>query len=586
MKSFIEKYWAIALSIIFSICCFLFWTIEYPSHLLYSEQFQMFLFDNGYFMSKIALPGGLSEYIAEYLTQFYYYPAFGAFNITIILAAIQVIVWNIGKRMNASKLFYPISFLPSVTLWVFLMDENALLTFPVAILLSTAYILTYIYMKSRKVRLLFILLTSPILYWIAGPANIAFIGFAAIYELYSSFIKKEFFNGVFSLLGITIYGFVPSILLLGHLQYPSDRIMIGLSYYRFPDFFPIYIFMTEILIIVIAYIHILLPTIKKKRNVIALVEILVIALASYYYINKNYNTENEDIMNYDQMARNEQWQDIIKKAEEKAPTAPMSVTCLNLALGMTGQLGDRMFEFYQNGPEGLICKFKRHNSLILPTGEVFYHLGMINSAQRYTFEAMEAIPDYRKSVRCYKRLAQTNLINGQYKVAQRYLLALSKTLFYKEWAEKTLEQMKGNLNDDPEIARLRSFRYTEDFLYSEREVDTMLGLLFNHNYKNRMAFEYMMAYILENRDIKKFMDYFPMGQHANFQYIPKSYQEALVFAWTQSHKDFNGMPWQISSSVMSNIAGFAKIYFSGNRTDASLSYNYGNTYWYYLLCKK
>mgnify|MGYP000750805498 CR=1 FL=1 len=35
------------------------------------------------------------------------------------------------------------------------------------------------------------------------------------------------------------------------------------------------------------------------------------------------------------------------------------------------------------------------------------------------FEAMEAIPDYKKSGRAYMRLAETNLINGQYAVAAK-----------------------------------------------------------------------------------------------------------------------------------------------------------------------
>ena len=44
------------------------------------------------------------------------------------------------------------------------------------------------------------------------------------------------------------------------------------------------------------------------------------------------------------------------------------------------------------------------------------------------FEAMEAIPDYKKSGRAYMRLAETNLINGQYAVAAKYLRALQHYL--------------------------------------------------------------------------------------------------------------------------------------------------------------
>ena len=88
-------------------------------------------------------------------------------------------------------------------------------------------------------------------------------------------------------------------------------------------------------------------------------------------------------MKYDYLTRMKQWNQIIKAAENKEPNSPFSVTCLNLALAKTGQLGDRMFHFYQNGTEGLIPTFQRDFTSPLPTSEIFYHLGMINSSQRY-----------------------------------------------------------------------------------------------------------------------------------------------------------------------------------------------------------
>ena len=148
--------------------------------------------------------------------------------------------------------------------------------------------------------------------------------------------------------------------------------------------------------------------------------------------------DKEEAMEYDQLVRNKQWQEVIEKAEEKSPVSPFGVTCLNLALGKMGQMGDRMFEFYQNGTEGLLPEFQRDFTSPLPTSEAYYHLGMVNTAQRFTFEAMEAIPNFNKSGRCFKRLAETNLINGQYEVAAKYLRLLRKTIFYKDWAEDAM----------------------------------------------------------------------------------------------------------------------------------------------------
>lgn len=285
---------------------------------------------------------------------------------------------------------------------------------------------------------------------------------------------------------------------------------------------------------------------------------------------------------------NKQWQEIIEKAEEKSPVSPFGVTCLNLALGKTGQMGDRMFEFYQNGTEGLLPEFQRDFTSPLPTSEAYYHLGMVNTAQRFTFEAMEAIPNFNKSGRCFKRLAETNLINGQYEVAAKYLRLLRKTIFYRDWAEDAMTYLynEEKINAHKEWGWLRQIRYTEDFLFSSQETDIMLGLLYQHNHRNRMAFEYMLAYVLQQRDLERFMKYYPLGKHAGYDHIPRSYQEALIYVWTQTHKNFQGMPWSISPQVVRDVTEFARIYTSQQNARQMLEARFGSTYWNYLLLRK
>ena len=47
--------------------------------------------------------------------------------------------------------------------------------------------------------------------------------------------------------------------------------------------------------------------------------------------------------------------------------------------------------------------------------------------------------------------------------------------------------------------------------------------------------------------------------------IPRSYQEALVYVWTQSHPNFQGMPWSISPVVMKEVTEFALIMYALRR---------------------
>jgi hypothetical protein len=209
----------------------------------------------------------------------------------------------------------------------------------------------------------------------------------------------------------------------------------------------------------------------------------------------------------------------------------MSVADLNLALCQEGQLADRMYDFFQNGPEGLLPSFKRDFTLPLVTSEIYYYLGFVNTAQRYAFEAMESIPDYEKSGRVIKRLVETNLINGEYRVAYKYLKILQKTLFYRNFADRTMPLLWNEkaINTNPEYGWLRKCRPEKDFLFSEAEKDMMLGTVFVHYRKNRMAYEYLMAYYLLTNNMQGFAKCFPLGSSIGYQSVPRIYQQAINY---------------------------------------------------------
>ncbi len=589
MNVFLKKNWKIGLSMLFGVAVLLFWGRVYPAHLSYQEQFQLFLFDADYWWERIVIPGGLADYIAEYLTQFYYHVWAGACILAFLYVLMQRLVWKLAKEQGAADTYYPLSFLPVILLWHFMGDENAMLSWVVALLLVLAASCLYAGLKGKWQRTVYVLVALPLLYWMAGAAHFIFMGWVIIREFRLNLKDWNFWDGVGVLWGVGLWSIGCPLLASIWVQYPIYRLMVGIGYYRFPVVIPWIELGIALLLVILPFLAAALPEVKRKKGLFGASLMAAVALFGYYYVAAGCDMDKEEAMAYDQLVRNKQWQEIIGKAEKKSPTSPFGVTCLNLALGKTGQMGDRMFEFYQNGTEGLLPEFQRDFTSPLPTAEAFYHLGMINTAQRFTFEAMEAIPNFRKSGRCFKRLAETNLINGQYEVAAKYLRALRKTLFYKDWAEETMTYLydEKKINAHKEWGWLRQIRYTEDFLFSDREMDSMLGLLFRHNYRNRMAYEYMMGYVLQRRDMQRFMQLYPLGRHVtSYDHIPRSYQEALVFMWTRSHKDFKGMPWSISPQVMRNVADFARTYMAQPNAKDLLRERFGDTYWNYLLLKE
>jgi hypothetical protein len=165
-------------------------------------------------------------------------------------------------------------------------------------------------------------------------------------------------------------------------------------------------------------------------------------------------------------------------------------------------LADRLFSYNQNGLLGLLPDVGTDAISPMPTAEAFYQLGMITVAQRTVFEAQEAILDFQKSARCYQRLAQTNLILGSYEVARKYLTALQKTLFYRDWANKTLPLLgdEAAIARHPEYGRLRQYLYQEDFYFGDHVTAEMLERLYHSHTDNRLALEYLKAYYMLTGD--------------------------------------------------------------------------------------
>ena len=273
------------------------------------------------------------------------------------------------------------------------------------------------------------LLSLPLLYWAIGGVFYVAALLIAAYELKKGVQLKKNKASILGTLSIIAIAIACPLIAKNWIQYPLINLFMGIGYYRFPAVLPYLLIFTAVLTIATPLLFTLLPTLQnKKLKVVAPIQIVAILLFGFYLTKQSCDMHKEEAMVYDYLAKKQRWEQIISKAERKTPRSPMSAVCLNLALAKTGNLAERMFEFYQRNIEGLLPMFQRDFTAPLPASEAFYHLGMINTSQRYTFEAMEAIPNYRKSTRCYKRLAETNLINGQYEVAEKYIKALTQSL--------------------------------------------------------------------------------------------------------------------------------------------------------------
>ncbi|MCI6234074.1 MAG: DUF6057 family protein, partial [Prevotella sp.] len=157
-------------TLFFGVSALLFFGLAYPHHLHYQEQYQLFLFDSSYIWDVIALPGGVADLLGRFSTQFFLYAWVGATIIAILLSVIQLLTLGLANWGR----FYGLSYVPAFLLWIFLLDENALLGGVWAVVLTLSASLAINKMADGWTRRILTAMLIPLLFWIAGPVSIVF----------------------------------------------------------------------------------------------------------------------------------------------------------------------------------------------------------------------------------------------------------------------------------------------------------------------------------------------------------------------------------------------------------------------------
>jgi len=564
MKRFLNRHADWLLTLFFGLVVFLFWECRYPFALTFQEQLQLFLFDGDYFCERMAEPGGLARYVGEFLVQFYNATVIGALILAILFMMVQRLTW----RLMRCEDYYYLSLIPALVLWFAMGDENVMLAYVVALIMAMGCILGLRPLERLNLigRVIIALVALPLLYWLIGP--LALLVAVCMVPTW--------------LAGLAVIYVVALVLVSAWLlPYPLVRLAVGIGYYRFPVTIPYLLLLIPVLIAMMHYGCRHLP--KPKQGV---KYALILAITALLFVPQHYgfDAKKYELMEYDYLVRIKDWNGIIAKAEQQTPDKPMSVSATNLALAMTNQLGERAFEFYQRGSQGLLPPFERNYATTQLTGEIYFHLGLVNTAQRLAFEAMEAISNYNKSGRVLKRLVETNIINGQYKVAEKYIKILEKTIFYRRWAER-MRAMLGDekaINAHPLYGTLRQYRLQEDFLFSDTELDKICGQLFMHNHQNQMAAQYLLMMPLLDKDVPRFMQYAQYVQ-SQVRYNPRSCQEAIAFGFMQQRQQ----PPQglVSPLILQQLNDFSRIYSAGGKGAPGLE-QFRNSVWYYLMVGK
>jgi len=288
------------------------------------------------------------------------------------------------------------------------------------------------------------------------------------------------------------------------------------------------------------------------------------------------------MLGIDHYVQKAEWNKVLNLSDRYPGYNTLVIYSTDLALYKSGKLLDKMFNYPQIGSQGLRLKWQRNLNLFFG-GEVFSQLAYNNESIHWAFESLVA---KGLNPRSLKKLAVGFTVNGNYDIAAKYLSLLNRTLFYRKWARRHIRYIINPdlAEEDPEITLYRDLLTRSNF-FSEVNGLNLQDLLKNHP-ENQMAYEYLLASLLLDRNLDVLVKIVPDLKRHGFSRMPLHIEEALIFY--NFYEDENVIPegYSFRPETINRFNDYAKTYtkFRSNHKVAALELRekYGKTYWYYL----
>ena len=568
--------------------------IELKPFLIETAALTPFYTTTSFIADMMSMPCGFVGYIASMMQSCFAMPWLGALLLTLLLVALAESMRRVFKVSAAwSGLCLVPSFMlilnyTEVGYMLWLVKTPALaFTMPLGMLISIGLTATAMVFHKLWIKLVLIVLYATVGYWLFGLFGLLACLFVVL-PIIAEAIRTRQWKHLSIILGILLLALVLPRVMYGQGLFTmrvQDIYVAGLPDYIWNDaerylYYPA--------LIAIAFCLLLSTTLFTQKNIVCLIVSLIgmivaaICLFNYTYRDSNFFDTLEQKQALEQ-GDYERVLDIARTAE--TPPTRIQVMLTREALWHTGQAGDKMFA-YPDGDTPYNSP-RQFQYMRLLCGRLFYYLeGKVNYAYRWCMEDMVEYgrrPDYL----CY--MVKCALINGEWKLADKYLEALDNTIWYKDFVTKYRTYVTDHslVSKDKEMAAIKPLLRYNDVLDGDGGM-IELFILNSYAYSTGGSREIVERALMNSLIIKnldnfwyRFMALLP-GWNGH---IPVHFQEAaLMVAQLQGGVDTSKLP--IDNAIRERFAQLVEK--SGQNGDnASNAYmlkpEFGDTYWYYYF---
>lgn len=627
--------WLVALA---AIACGL---LVYESDLLWKvQELNLFLYTSLFFKQQMVVPGGMLTWLGSWFTQFFYHPWMG---VTLLCGWWLLLLLLLKKTFAVSARWSPLLLIPVALLLLTNVDQG----YWIYMLKLRGHFFITTIATTAVVAALWVFRNLPDKYWLRcvwmvlvcaiGYPLMGIYGLAAtlLMGIWSWRLLPRSRAAIYSLIAVVCAIAVP-LLCYRYVYYETN--LANIYYAELPLFFiteeyhTYYIpyYLLALFMVIMACLPVGMRDEEneimrdgenermrdgdneKRRNegkkkasakspkskpfyvthssLIICACVLVAmtwAVVHFWYKDENFHHE----LKMQHLVQQTDWEGVLKEAETQQDEPTRAIVMMrNLALARLGRQSNDMYQ-YKNGSKRYNAPFDMRLMLVSGT-LIYYQYGMLNYCNRL---CTELGVEFGWRAEHYQYLASCALLNGDKKVAQKYINILKRTLFFDEWAE-----WAENLLNNPElIAKERELEpithmlhYPNDLTGDQGYVERFLmNQLAHSSYPADPIFqEQSLLASLWLKDPKLFWYHFGIyiKQHPNGP-MPLVFQEAAYFyGQMEKRPNLDRMPF--SQGVKDGFKRFM---------DASANYEgmdieearermyalYGNTFYYdyYLM---
>ncbi|MFO7889427.1 MAG: DUF6057 family protein [bacterium] len=554
---------------------FSFFWFFYPGEyvLIANQDNNLFITSLGYLTSYLDRPGGILEYISVFLNQFFRFRFIGAIIISGIVIIGYYAVFYLCRKISDNKYCY----LPGIitAIWFIGMHNY----YSHQLYHSLGYIVAIIALlfipEGKKARIMFLLFCIPVLYYIIGGYLWVFCFFILV-ESYSREVK---FHADFTAF-LVVYPLLIIIIAAKFVfLYPVKELFIHPFQYETNLFHIIFVSWIIFLPLIIKKIFWLKHTKLPK----GIMQFSLLLTGAFLIIIFSYNKRAVDFFRIEKLVIQEDWDELLGFMKQKPSTSLIGNFYTNIALANRGLLTSDLFAYPQPfGRQGLFLGWLMRDDILEESSDFFWTINYVNEAHHFAFESFIVNGFTRRNI---LRLIQTELIRGNYKVAEKYINVLDKTLFDKGKAGHYRKFLNNPdiIKNDAELGPRMNISFSSDF-FLQPDLEDNLGLLLENEPFNRPAYDYLLALYLIEKRVDKITEYLPGYLDLTDGNIPPLLEESLVY-----HRFIHGNiildTIKISQRTNLRFQNFIRIndqFTDPAKAARALYPSYKNTLWYHI----